>query len=252
MIFHSGPRFRILWIALCACTSSPLFMLHRQAGADDPKAVGEQQLFAWWVDLEKDEPEATQALLEFAVRPKQATAFLKDNLKPLKIDSTRVKSLLFKLGSTNEKVWKPAFEELEYFDPRLAIDLPQLMELVTETPARQRMVEVMCGHDAGELQGKDIQLRNAGAADHFNFFAQNTSWWAERKVARLGILRCGNYKKKWTRAVRAIVLLERIGTPDAVAIIKDMASGHVDAQPTKMAQQSLVRLGASKHGGIQG
>jgi hypothetical protein len=49
----------------------------------------------------------------------------------------------------------------------------------------------------------------------------------------------------WTRAVRAIVLLEHIGTPGAVAILKDMATGHPDAQPTKVARDCLERLAKS-------
>jgi hypothetical protein len=45
-----------------------------------------------------------------------------------------------------------------------------------------------------------------------------------------------NTKKKWTRAV---VLLEHIGTPDATAILKDMATGHPDAYASKVAKEAL-------------
>ena len=65
-------------------------------------------------------------------RPKDTVAFLKKNMKPLTISSAQVKALLLKLGNDNESVWKPAFEELEYFDPRLAIDLQTLMDRYTE------------------------------------------------------------------------------------------------------------------------
>jgi hypothetical protein len=51
-----------------------------------------------------------------------------------------------------------------------------------------------------------------------------------------------NREKKWTRAVRAIVLLEHIGTPDATAILKDMATGHPDAYPSKVAKEALKNL----------
>ncbi len=209
--------------------------------ADGVKPAGGKELEAWWVDLEKDELEATRALLNLADRPAQATSFLKEKLKPLSIDSVRVKALLLKLGNASEKVWKSAFEELEYFDPRLAIDLQELMERVTETPARERMVEVLSGREAGALAGKNVQLRAVGG-EGFNFFAENFgSWWAEHKVSRLNLTHWGNYKKKWTRAIRAIVLLEHIGTPEAAAIIKNVATGHADAQPTKVAKQALER-----------
>ena len=34
-------------------------------------------------------------------------------------------------------LWQPAFEELEYYDPRLAIGLEDLMEQVTQSPGNK-------------------------------------------------------------------------------------------------------------------
>jgi len=51
-----------------------------------------------------------------------------------------------------------------------------------------------------------------------------------------------NVKRKWNQAVRAIVVLEHIGTPAAVAILRDMAGGHPEAQPTKTAVEALTRI----------
>ena len=159
-------------------------------------------------------------------------------MKPLKIENNAVFDLLDKLASDDEAVWKPAFEELEYFDPRLAVALEALMLDVTESPARQRMVDVLSGRPAGTLQG-DVKLRNTGE-DSFNFFSGNSSWWAEHKVSRLNTW--GNLKKKWTRAVRATILVEHIGSPEAVAILKEMATGHPEAQPTRTAVEALARI----------
>ena len=39
------------------------------------------------------------------------------------------------------------------------------------------------------------------------------------------------------------MLLEHFGTPGAVAILKEMATGHPDAQPTRVARDALARLG---------
>ena len=77
-----------------------------------------------WADLEKDEAEATRALLKMSTQPDQTVGFLKDKMKPLTLDSVRLKAYLLRLGSPNEALWKKAFEDLEYFDPRLAMDLP--------------------------------------------------------------------------------------------------------------------------------
>jgi hypothetical protein len=197
---------------------------------------------AWWADLEGREADATRALLKMSARPNEAVTFLKARMKPLKIEPDAVRALLAKLASEDEKIWKPAFEELEYLDPRLAIDLEDLMNEVTEAPARQRMVEVLSGRPAGSLEDKTVDIRRLGQGDGFNFFSENGSWWAEHVVARINHNTFASTKKKWTRAVRAIVLLEHLGTPEAIAILKDMTSGHASAQPTNAAKESLRRI----------
>jgi hypothetical protein len=163
-------------------------------------------------------------------------AFLRQKLRPLKIDAERVQTLLVNLGSDKEETWKAAYAELEYFDPRLAIDLETLMNDVTTSPARQRMVEILSQRPAGSLDDKDVSIRSVGDSG-FNFFDGRASWWAEHRVERII-----NVKRKWNQAVRAIVLLEHIGTPDAVAILCDMASGHPEAQPTRTAVEALARI----------
>jgi hypothetical protein len=218
---------------------------------------------ALWADLEKDEITATRALLNLADRRDEMVTFLKAKMRPLKITDAEVRALLLKLGSENPNIWRPAFEELEYFDPRLAIDLETLMDRYKEAPARQRMVEILSGWEAGQLAGKEIRLRRLLGRHEFNFIAQplSVSWWAEHRIDRINIHSPDNikkhpvdrnnvpapdnFRKKWTRAVLAIVLLEHIGTPGAVAILKDMATGHPDAQPTKVARGCLERVGKS-------
>ncbi len=208
-------------------------------------AANQSQMDSWWIDLEKGEAEASRALLDLCDHAQEAVPFLKDKLRPLTISSGQVKALLLKLNSPDEHLWKPAFAELEYFDPRLAIELPELMERVTESPARQRMVEVLSEREPGSLKDKQIDLSPVG--DGFNFFSQGVgSWWAEPKVSKINSYRWSTFKRKWTRAQRAIVLLEQIGTPEAASILKAMATGHPEAVPTKLAKDSLARLKAAK------
>ena len=182
-------------------------------------------------------------LLNLADRRQEAVEFFKSRMKPLKINAGEVRALILKLGNENETVWKPAFEELEYFDPRLAIDLETLMDRYKEAPGRQRLVEVLSGREAGQLAGKEVSLRSCGINRRGVQLlrpAEFGSWWAEDKVARINY--CPgwvNYKKKWTRAGRTLVLLEHFGTPGAVAILKEMATGHPDAQPTRVARDAL-------------
>jgi hypothetical protein len=228
-------RFAALVPALLAATVAAA------APARPAPPAAEAQLEAWWAEMEKGEPEATRALLKFAERPEETIAFLKPRLKALTIEARRVRELLADLGSDKDEVWKAAYSELEYFDPRLVIDLPTLMNDVTESPARQRMVEILSGRTRGSLAGKEIKLLTLGKGDGYNFSAEGT-WWAEHLVARLNRSAWGNAKMKWTRATRAVALLEHFGTPEAVALLKSLATGHADAQPTVQAKAALERL----------
>jgi hypothetical protein len=225
-----------------------LGLSHLIDAADEKEPVkavagaADKQFEGWWENLEDEESVASRALLKLSARPKEAVAFLKLKMKPLKIENNAVFDLLDKLASDDEAVWKPAFEELEYFDPRLAVALEALMLDVTDSPARHRMVEVLSGQKADTLKG-DVKLRSTGE-DSFNFFSGNSSWWAEHKVSRLNTW--GNTKKKWTRAVRAIILLEHIGSPDAFAILKEMSTGHSEAQPTRTAVEAFARIAGTE------
>lgn len=212
-------------------------------------AAVRKQFDANWADLEKNEPDASKALLAFAGRPKEAVSYLREHLKPLTLTKERLQQLLTALASDKDAVWKEAFAELEYFDPRLAVDLVSLMGQVTETPARQRLTTVLSGRSLEYLDkylgNKAVTLREIGPVgknEGYNFSADG-SWWAEHRVDRLNVGEfVGCPKRKWTRATRAVALLEFFNTPDAVALLKELATGHPDAQPTKMAKEALDRL----------
>jgi hypothetical protein len=196
-----------------------------------------------WADLAKEEKTAARALLKFSNRPKETVAYFKATMKPLIIDEDTVKKRIADLASDDEKVWKPAFETFQYFDPRLALGLQAAFDASTPGVGRQRLVAVLGDYKADQWEGKNIQLRATGD-DSFNFTADSGSWWAEHKVSRITGGGWGTTKRQWTRAERAIVLLEHIGTLDAIAVLKSMATGHAEAAPTKTAKESLKRLKA--------
>ena len=163
-------------------------------------AAGKIEMEAWWADLEKSEAPASRASLDLYDHAKEAVPFLAEKMKPLSISSGQVKALLLKLNNANEQVWKPAFDELEYFDPRLAIGLEELMDRVTKSPGRQRMVAILSERDPASLAGKEIELWRGNGI--FNFIADRGSWWAEHQVSKINSERWGIIKKKWTRAER--------------------------------------------------
>jgi hypothetical protein len=204
------------------------------------KEAKAKELDGLWADLMKDEPAASLAVLRLYKQPEHAVPFLKAKLRPLRLDADQCTKLLKDLGSDDEKVWKAAWDELGYLDPRLAIDLPTLMQNVTDNPARTRMVELCSERPADSLAGKDVQIRPVGK-DGYNFFADNGSWWAEHKIERIGGS-VWNPKKAWTRATRGVAILEQLGTPEAVQVLEQLAGGHADAFPTKAAKESLGRL----------
>src|SRR5262249_59573455 len=108
------------------------------------------------------------AVLKLYKNAGAAVPFLKAKLQPLKLDAEQCRQLLQELGSADDKVWKAAWEKLDYLDPRLAIDLQTLMDEVTAVPARTRMVELCSGRKADSLAGEDVNLRAVGD-DGFNF-----------------------------------------------------------------------------------
>lgn len=233
---------RFSLVVLCVLVAIP----YGTAFDDQPKAAEAQQMEQWWADLAKPEPEGSRALLKFAFKFEKSVPFFKQKMKPARIEAKEVKALLEKLGSEKEEVWKPAYEELDYYDPRLAIDLVTLMNDLTDKRATIRLVEILCGHPPGSMRGKDmIVLRNAGP-DAYNFFDGKGSWWAESSVRQLNATSWGNRKDKWTRAVRAILLLDQIGSADALAIIREMATGHAEAEPTRVAKDVLAARAAKK------
>ena len=220
----------------------------RAAPLPPTPAPTRKELDALWADLAGDEATASRALLKLAARPKEAVELCAERLKPLTIDEKRVRALLADLGSDKEETWKAAVEALEYFDPRLAIDLPTLMDEVTDPVPRARLVAVLSGDRAADRllrENAPITLERSGGKTeevYYNFRQRGGAWWAEHRVDRVNVGLYGNRRKYWTRAVRAVALLEHVNTPAAAAVLKELAAGHADAQPTKAAKEAVARL----------
>jgi hypothetical protein len=219
------------------------------ARADTPaQPLAQKDMEACWSDLEKDEAQAARALLKLSVSPKDTVPFLKERMRPLSIDALRIQKLLIDLDSKKEETWKSAYEELDYFDPRLEFDLEALMKMVETAPARPRLVAILSSNKLDYLEGKEITLRSHQGKEgiYYNFVVDNGSFWAEHRVSQLNMVPWGASKKKWTRAVRAIILLEHFNTKEAADILKEMTKGNQEAQPTKIAKDSLKKMTAGK------
>ena len=210
--------------------------------------LNDLELQSLWDKLLKDEPVSTRAILAMSKYPAGTTDFLRLKLRPLTLSEERLHVLIAQLGGQDDDDWQHAYRELEYFDPRLAMGLQDLMNLepVQLHPTRHRLVDVLSGCSLGEstLEYETITLRST--REGCNFFGSKEgscgcSWWAEARIERLNTMYI-NPKKDWTRIVRALALLESFGTSDGKAAIEEMASGHPEAQPTRIAASILTRL----------
>ncbi len=209
--------------------------------ADDrahPAEITPAELDALWSDLYGDDPAAANAVIQLYRHAGDAVPFLKRKFPPLELTEDDCRLLLEELGDDDETVWKPAWEKLDYLDPRLAIDLETLMEEIVETPARTRLVELCSQSPPDSLAGKTVSIRNVGE-EGFNFFDGRVSWWAEHRIDRIG---GWNRKMAWTRATRCIAVLEQINNLEAWNVLEQLAGGHPDASPTRFAKESLARI----------
>ena len=207
-----------------------------------------QELDKLWTDmLSGDEQIAGRAMLRLASKGGDAVEYLRKNLRPLTLSKQRAIQLLDALGGGNEKVARAAFEELRYFDPRLALDDRELQAALLKKPSNRILGAVLCDLPMATLQGARWHWYSPdNQVYRFNLFREGGAQGEairDRDAARhvAGIGRHGR-KATWDRAVRAIVVLEFVGGPKALAVLDEMASGHPDAAPTRAARLAGDRL----------
>lgn len=205
------------------------------ANAADTAPKPADLIDGWWADLAKGEPYASHALLQFSDHPREATAYFQKHLKPLTLTREQLDVLLVDLGNDDENVWKPAFQTLEYLDPRLAVDLATLL-MEADTNVRRRLMELATFRKAGALEGGRLDFRPL-EDDRIELHAANMTLYAHNHLA--GDHGWVHVKPSWQRAVRAIVLLDHFRTPEATALLEAMANGHPDADPTAVAKGAI-------------
>jgi hypothetical protein len=189
-----------------------------------------------WQDLlSVNEHTAGRALLKLANSADATVRYMKKALSPVTLSKERAKQLIKRLTSDDEKMARAAYDELMYFDPRLALLDNELREELVG-PSSSLLASILCelpvdwnwsehwhwySPDNEVYRFNDGEIRNRDVAIHV------------RNIGQQGV------KSSWVRAVRAIALLESIGTPDAITILRNMATGHPDATPTKAAKAAL-------------
>jgi hypothetical protein len=166
--------------------------------------LSQAELAALWADLGSNAAAGQKAIWLLAAAPKQATAFLDQRMKRLPpVDPKRLNELLVNLDDAKFSVREAATYELKKLGRRAE---PALRKLLTEQPSeevRRRVQSLLTA------LGPDEPMPLKGDA---------------------------------LQAMRAIQVLERIGTRDAIALLEELSEGAVSARTAREAQGVLRRL----------
>ena len=206
----------------------------------NPERVRKDLNAAWSDLLSADEQTAGRALLRFASHREDSVEYLKGKLRPFKLTKERANLLLADLGGKDEKRAMSAFEEFNYFDPRLAFGEQELRDALLDKPASRMLGAVLCDLPIDGLSGEKWHWYTP---DH-KVFRFNCGEAVCNRDAAVAVELVGTLgpKASWVRATRSVVVLEFVGTPEARALLVEMATGHPDAAPTKAAKRAVERI----------
>lgn len=168
---------------------------------------------------------------------------LKSKLPAIKATEEQVTEWLKALDWGNVEEQEAAFAELCYFRPSLALSLQQQFDLMTTANGRWLLFQLWWrDYDRAPAQMKELRIEDKFEVTDTGLRQTITSGTKtatlEARVSELRQQTC----RHWQRARLAILALEHIGTADAKAVLKQLADGHPDIQPTREAKAALERL----------
>jgi hypothetical protein len=199
-----------------------------------------------WADLaSSDEARVTRAILALGRSSRDTLVFLKQHLRPVKADAKRVAQLLRELESEDLATHRQAQEELEYLGPYVEADLKKARALARGPDLKARIEVVLSRIPRPAAPAKPAPKMGPGVAVSI----QNVNGQVQILINGQPIdlnpqataLPQGP-SPYWRRAVRAVAVLEAIGTPEARALIEQVAGGEARALPTEEAKAALRRL----------
>ncbi len=195
-----------------------------------------------WSDLASaDEAKATRAALQLAARPTEAIAFLREHLRPVKVETKRVTTLIGHLDSDDYATREEAARELEYLGKYVKPHLEAALAGKPSAEKHKRLQELLDRLAAEEaaagapapLTGNNVAVTNAGG---------KITILIDGKPVNLAPRTVPTPRMAWVRAARAAAVLEYLGTPEARKLLETLATGESDAPPTKAAREALERL----------
>lgn len=253
----------------CAALAWVLFAAFGVTAEQDKKPPTEQQLTEWFIDLsgrpdpDKEphqsdwwvpaEDRVLRGVFGFLDHPKEAVPFLRKKLKPADGPDSKaidgwVKDLLGDDAKTRETADVQLRKHREDF-----VVLTKLLDAgrATESqPSRRRVVAV--------IQNEKLTEPKEGGAEPLPIEFRPSTLIQFRRQLTLGT-RSGPPQARYfasdadsydpfrydlPRARRAFLVLERMGTPDAIDVLKMVAEGRAELPATAAAKEALERLKA--------
>jgi hypothetical protein len=168
-----------------------------------PSTLEEKELQAIWDRLaEADASKAHQAICTLIAHPKEAVQCLGANLKPLKVDFQQIDRYIRDLDDNSFEARKTATEELTKMEEVPEAKLRNVLAGKPSLEIRRRIEEILKEIERGKLEPSGRHLR----------------------------------------PVRAVEVLEHIGTPEARNILSQLTEGTPGLRLTEEAKGSLERL----------
>jgi hypothetical protein len=203
---------------------------------------------AAWADLASaDEAKAVRAALALGAAPKEAVAFLKENLSPVKKDAKLLARWFADLDGDEFEKREEAQQKLQHQGKYIKDDLKKAQE-TAGAEGKKRLQDLLDALDRDEkaaappppppnLNGKSISVSNVNGKIAITVDGVPLDLTPRMAPAPAGPPRT------WVRAARAVGVLEALGTPEARQLLEDLAGGEADALPTAAAKAALQRLG---------
>lgn len=219
-----------------------------------PEAKDQKKLDELWEELKGwNARSTTSAALALARHPK-AVEFLKQKLVPLKADKDEVKRWLADLSSDRPEVWKPVYEKMTVIDPLLAFGVRELFDLVPDDVGRSRLLGIWWNVKPDDVEHHSgLSISSVQRPDPATAAKQRRVDLVYTKKLPGGLPQTTHMavwddpakvsSVHWIATERAVAILEQIGTPAAVDVLRSLATGHDEVLPTIEAKAALKRLG---------
>ena len=193
-----------------------------------------------WAKLLDFEPvQTTRWAFELADHPERVRA-LKGKLPAITATKAEVTGWLTALNNDRAEVWKPAFAKLLYFRPSLALGLREQCDLMTTDHGRCAF-HALCDHPSETPAVIKVrrESRLSVPGDKFVFVKSIDDTRDDRLLPVIVWPLTELNAPHWWRIRIAVLALQRAGTPEAKAVLRQLAGGHPDILPTREAKAAL-------------